>query len=119
MTYVLTCLVSFSKKCRDFLEEWNSVVSNKWILSKGFEYLPFWEETAANIILWRRKVKENYGRIFVNTLFADVVHHVESNENIKDINIFGNENQYCQDSSKIQFYHGIKSKEELEKIKFI
>lgn len=115
MTYVFTSIVSFNKKCEDFIREWKSIVDNEWIRSKGYEYLPFWEETAINIVLWRRKININLGRIFVNTLFFDVIKTIEENDDIIDQYINGVNVHYCENSSKCLFYHGIKDKEELEK----
>jgi hypothetical protein len=117
MGYVGTCLLSLNDSCLDFVSEWKSISENPYLhgLSQT-DYYPFHEETAINITYWKRGITENYGRIYVNTLYSDVVKHVEEDDNILNENIFENPNQKCVDSSKIQFYHGIVNKEELDKV---
>lgn len=116
MGYVGTCLLSFNESCIDFISEWKSISENPYLheLSQ-YEYYPFHEETAINVTYWKRNITENYGRIYVNTLNSDVIKYVEENDNIINQNIFDNPNQKCDDSNKIQFYHGIVNKEEIEK----
>jgi len=116
MRYVGTCLLSFGEKCYDFILEWKSLIENPWIKSKGFEYLPFHEETAINIILWRRGINKQYDRIFQNTGYFSTYKLVEENEGIMNMMIDGDENQMCENSSKMLFYHGIKDVDELEKV---
>ena len=79
------------------------------------EFYPIAEETAINVTLWRRNATQNYGRIFVNTLYADVVDYVESNSNIINSNIFDNVLQKCEDSERVQFYHGMIDNEQIRK----
>jgi hypothetical protein len=116
MRYVGTCLLSFGENSNDFILEWKSLIENPWIRSKGFEYLPFHEETAINIILWRRGINKQYDRIFQNTGWFSTYKLVEENEGIMNMMIDGDENQMCEDSSKMLFYHGIKDVDELEKV---
>jgi hypothetical protein len=116
MRYVGTCLLSFGEKCREIILEWKSIVENPWIRSKGYEYLPFHEETAINIVLWRRGIDKQYNRIFQNTLWFSTFKLVEENDSIINMYIDGDENQMCEDSSKMLFYHGIKDVSELEKV---
>lgn len=117
MGYVGTCLLSLNDSCLDFVSEWKSISENSYLHGiSQTDYYPFHEETAINITYWKRDITENYGRIYVNTLYSDVIKHVEEDDNILHQDIFGNPNQKCVDSSKIQFYHGIVNKEELDKI---
>ena len=96
--------------------EAKSITENEYLNQFGPEYFPFSDETPINVILWKRKADRNYGRIFVNTLYANVVQHVETNDNIIGEDIFGNNLQKCENSAKVKFYHGMKDKEELEKM---
>jgi hypothetical protein len=107
MTYVYSCALSFNEKCEDFLLEWKSITENEYLNSFDREFYPIAEETAINVTLWRRNATQNYGRIFVNTLYADVVDYVESNSNIMNAHIFDNLLQKCDDSERVQFYHGM------------
>lgn len=107
MTYVYSCALSFNQKCEGFLLEWKSITENEYLNSFDKEFYPIAEETAINVTLWRRGATQNYGRIFVNTLYADVVDYVESNSNIINSHIFDNVLQKCDDSERVQFYHGM------------
>lgn len=115
MDYVATMFISFSEKCRDLIFEWNSIIENKWILSQGKEFLPQREETAINVILWKRGVSINYPQNFVNTHRSDILQMVELSDEIFDYRIEDNMYQYCRDSSEVIFYHGFKDKIETEK----
>lgn len=115
MTYVYSCFLSFNEKCTDFIEEWKSITENPYLNKYDREYYPIAEETAINVLLWKRNVKENYGRIFVNTLFSDVILYTEEREDITETNIFGNDLQKCENSKEVKFYHGMINPEEIEK----
>jgi hypothetical protein len=120
MTYVYSCFMSFNSRCEDFIEEWKSITENPYLNKYGMEYYPVAEETAINVLLWKRGITHNYGRLFVNTLYSDVVRYVEDNENLRDVNVFGNPLQRCENSKNVQFYHGMLDPVELEQtIKFI
>lgn len=116
MKYVSTCFASFNDKCQDLLLEWKSTVENEYLMQRPSEYFAFHDETALNVIMWRRKIKQNLGRIFLNTLYSSAAIETESNDNIEDANIQGNPNQYCKKSSDILFYHGMKDQNEIENI---
>ena len=74
----------------------------------------FQDETSFNVLLWKRESTFNYGRTYLNTLFCDPLKYVEENENYHG-NVFDIPEQYCDNSSNVIFYHGIKDKTELEK----
>jgi hypothetical protein len=114
-TYVYSCCISFNDGCEDFMREWKSITENEYLNSFDREYYPIAEETSMNVTLWKRKVNENYGRIFVNTLFSDVVKYVEENVNLRNINVFDNPLQKCDDSERVQFYHGMIDPDEINK----
>jgi hypothetical protein len=116
MNYVYSCLMSMNSKCEQFMLEAKSITENEYLNQFGPEYFPFSDETPINVILWKRGANQNYGRIFVNTGYADVVQHVENNDNIVSEDVFGNDLQKCENSANVKFYHGIKDKEELEKM---
>jgi hypothetical protein len=97
------------------MREWKSITENEYLNSFDREYYPIAEETSMNVTLWKRKVNENYGRIFVNTLFSDVVKYVEENVNLRNINVFDNPLQKCDDSERVQFYHGMIDPDEINK----
>jgi hypothetical protein len=113
--YVYSCCISFNEGCEDFIREWKSITENEYLNSFGREYYPIAEETSMNVTLWKNKVDKNYGRIFVNTLFHDVVKHVEETKGIINTNIFGNNLQKCEDSERVQFYHGMIDSDEIDK----
>jgi hypothetical protein len=115
MAYVYSCCLSFNDKCEDFLAEWKSITENEYLNRFGKDYYPIAEETSANVTLWKREATENYGRVFVNTLYSDVIKYVEENDNLININVFDNLLQKCDDSSRIQFYHGMTDREEIAK----
>ena len=114
MTYVSTCFVSFNDKCQEVLLEWKSFVENEYLLSKSHEYFAFHDETAMNVILWKRGVYTNYDRIFLNTLYSEAAIEVDTDDTIQGINIQNNPNQFCKNSSNIMFYHGMKDPSEIE-----
>ena len=115
MTYVYSCFMSFNERCEDFMEEWKSITENPYLNKYDREYYPIAEETAINVTLWKRGVTQNYGKIFVNTLYSDAVQYVEENENLRGINIFDNPLQKCEDSERIHFYHGMIDRAEINK----
>jgi hypothetical protein len=115
MDYVATMFISFGDKCRDLIFEWCSIIENKWILSKGKEFLPQREETALNVILWKRGATQNYPQNFINTHRAEILQMIEQSDDIQNHTIEGNIYQYCRDSKEVVFYHGFKDKEESQK----
>ena len=116
MHYVMACLFTFNINCVDFLEEWRSICENKYLLKNHTAIFPFTDETAANVLLWKRKIYEKYDRIFVNTHKFSTFKLCEENDFIKDTLIDNNIYEQCKDSSKVYFYHGVKDKEENENI---
>ncbi len=121
MNYVYTCMVSLNEKCRDIIVEWESMCENKFLMQDSEHYFPFKDETPMNVILWRRGITENYGRIYLNTVEFNPLKFVEENENVvgdPSINygILGSDLMRCENSSNIMFYHGIKDKLELTKV---
>ena len=113
--YVYTCCISFNERCEDFIREWKSITEDEYLNSFDRAYYPIAEETSMNVTLWKNKADKNYGRIFVNTLFANVVEHVEETDGIINTNIFGNPLQKCENSDTVQFYHGMIDAEEIDK----
>jgi hypothetical protein len=114
MTYVSTCFVSFNENCQDILLEWKSFVENEYLLLKSSEYFAFHDETALNVILWKRGIDSNYGRIFLNTLYSSAATDVDTRDDIFDTNIQNNPNQFCKRSSDVMFYHGMKDQTEID-----
>ena len=79
-------------------------------------YYAFTDETPVNVLLWKKRSNDNYGRGFVNTHKFSTFKLCEENEDIKETLIDNNFYEQCEDSSKVYFYHGTKDKEENEKI---
>jgi len=116
MTYVMACFFSFDYKSQDFLEEWGSICENQYLLKNHTSVFPFTDETAANMLLWKRKKTDKYDRIFVNTHKFSTFKLCEEDQNIKKTLIDNNIYEQCEDSSKVYFYHGTKDHEENKKI---
>lgn len=116
MTYIMACLFSFDNKCQDFLEEWQSICENQYLLKNHISIFPFTDETAANVLLWKRQSTDKYDRIFVNTHKFSTFKLCEENNNIHKTLIDNNMYEQCEDSSKVYFYHGTKDREENSKI---
>ena len=116
MTYLMSCLFSFSVDCVDFLEEWQSVCENKYLLKNYTSVFPFTDETAANVLLWKRGLHQKYDRMFVNTHKFTTFKLCEESDSIKNTWIDNNMYEQCEDSSRVYFYHGTKDHEENKKI---
>lgn len=115
--YVLSCFFTFNRKCKDFLEEWFSMCSNKYLLDRRKIYFPFPDETSFNVCLWKRNITENLGFVFLNTndivvikeiekWFLEKKHIVESNKNWL----------YLNNATDVLFYHGLKNKNDMEDV---
>lgn len=121
MEYVYSNIISFSERCRDFIMEWKSICDNQYLLSKRKVFFPFPDETAINIVLWKRNATRNLGRVYLNTLEFEPFEYVEENDGIKGdpkINngIMGSDLLRCDNSSKIMLYHGIKDQNVLDRV---
>ena len=119
MNYVYTCVCSFNERCSNILREWKSMCEYTFLLEEDiFKYYPFKDETPLNVILWKRGITQNLGRIYLNTIAANPLIYIEENENIVgnayNMGIFENPNMKCENSSDIILYHGIKDKNELD-----
>lgn len=121
--YVWASMISCNKKCIDFLEEWDSIISNKYFQKNHEIYFPFQDETSLNVLLWKRGVSSTLDNIFFNTVNFESFEIVE-NKQIQSIQRTWNDitiNQdpkiyeMCKDPSKVLFYHGFKYGEELDK----
>ncbi len=116
MFYIMTCFFTYDKNCSDFLEEWQSFCENKYLLKEWYSWYAFTDETIANVLLWKRKATNNYGRGFINSHKFSTFKMCEENENIVNTLIDDNIYEQCEDSSKVYFYHATKVTEENEKI---
>lgn len=117
--YCMTCFYVFNRGCQDFLEEWQSMVDNKYIMKNRKENYPFYDETPFNMCMWKREATETLGRCFLNTHQVNIVKQVETNNDIK--NKYGNNIdehkhnwEYIENSSNIILYHGFKQKEHID-----
>jgi len=120
MKYVYSNIISFSDRCMDFLVEWKSICDNQYLLSKRRKFFPFPDETAINIVLWKRGAKNSLGAVYLNTTIFEPFAYVEENDGIlgdPDINygIMGSDLLRCENSSNIMLYHGIKDQHVLDR----
>ena len=111
--YVWTCFYSFNRNCVDFLEEWVSILHNKYLMKDRKIYHPMHDEQAFNICLWKRSAVDMLGYVFLNTHNINIIKKVEMDNNIKgvygdNIDMFGANWEYIHDSSDIILYHGVK-----------
>jgi hypothetical protein len=117
--YQGTAFYGFNRACIDFLEEWQSICKNEYLTSKDWRYLPYNEETAFNICLWKRGATESYGYIYVNTILLNVIRSTEESNDISNtrtqivLDSKGNDWTYINDSSTVIFYHGFKEIENM------
>lgn len=125
MRYVWAALFSFNNKCKDFFEEQLSILTNKYLLKKQLFYFPFGDETALNVVLWKRKADKNLGFSMLNTHMFKHVEFIEQNDVVKynfrdNLTAEGEDWQSVEDSKNILFYHGFKDIEEtLKTVNFI
>lgn len=122
--YIWASMITINKKCIDFLEEWSSIINNTYLLKYKNHYFPFREETAFNITFWKRKCNKVLDLIFFNTIEFESFLKVETNDlfnqkienytNFKtiDYKIY----ETCYGSNMVQFYHGFKPGEEINKV---
>ena len=68
MRYVWSCIFSFNDGCIDFIEEWESLCTNKYLLKNQPKYFPYQDEPAFNVCLWKRGATKNLGFGFLNTI---------------------------------------------------
>jgi hypothetical protein len=72
------------------------------------------------MLLWKYSATENLGHIFVNTHKFSTFRLIEESENLSRINIDDNPYEFCDEASKIMFYHGTKDQDQnLEIQKYI
>lgn len=123
--YLWTSMIGYGPRCRDFIQEWCSMVDNTYFHRDGMTryYMPFGDETPFNVLMWRRGCTEYLPRYFVNTTFFNTIKRVE----MEDALVFKDEinpdvllqtpsvYEKCDDSSIVQFYHGIKDTYEILK----
>lgn len=116
--YVFSCLFSFNENSRDFIEEWYSVCSNKYLLDRRKKFFPFTDETSFNVCLWKRNATKNLGYAFLNTHLLSTIKSIE--DGINSGNFIGDVYDSCglnwekvEDTEKVFFYHGIKDKDEM------
>lgn len=122
--YLWASMMSFTEKCKDFLEEWSSILNNPYLLKKNKHYFPFREETAFNVTFWKRGCNQILDLIFFNTIKFESFLKVETEDNFYqeirnytshstiDIGIY----ETCNNSSIVQFYHGLKLGEDLDNV---
>ena len=110
--YVGTGFYTFNRNCIDFIEEWISITNNKYLYKDKMKYLPYDEETAFNICLWKRGATNMLGFNYLNTSNPTLVHRVETEHLVETYgdnkDAMGALWEYIHDSSQVIFYHGFK-----------
>jgi hypothetical protein len=119
MFYNMSCFFTFNKNSMDFLEEWSSICENKYLLKNYSEYFPFTDETALNVLYWKRNVTNNYGHKFINTHKFSTFDMCENGDRITQTLIDDNMYEYCHDSNEVYFYHGFKEVDVVNKFNLI
>jgi hypothetical protein len=117
--YVWSCFYLFNRNCIDFLEEWASILYNKYLIKNREIYFPFSDETSFNVCLWKRNATNMLGFNYLNTHNADLIQRAEA-EHLVD---FYGDNydqtgalwEYINDSNDIIFYHGMKEISDIKK----
>jgi len=121
--YVWSSMISCNRSCIDFLEEWDSLVSNKYFQKNHEIYFPFQDETPLNVLLWKRGVEYNLKNRFFNTVSYDSFESVETRKiksiertwNFEIINMDPKIYEMCEDPFSVLFYHGFKYGEDLNR----
>ena len=121
MKYVYSNIISFSESCMDFLVEWKSICDNQYLLSKRRKFFPFPDETAINIVLWKRGAVRSLGCVYLNTTMFEPFEYVEENDGVigdpgNNYGIMGSDLLRCENSSDIMLYHGIKDSHVLDRV---
>jgi hypothetical protein len=118
--YVGTGFYTYNRNCTDFIEEWISITNNKYLYKDKMKYLPYDEETAFNICLWKRGATNMLGFNYLNTTNPELIHRVETE---KLVETYGDNKdalgalwEYIKDSDDIIFYHGAKDAENINEI---
>lgn len=122
--YLWSSMVSYNRNCQDFMEEWDSIVSNPYLLKNHNVYFPLSDETAFNVTMWKRDIRDFKNMIFFNTTGFESFINIETNDNVvverdTDYEMTRNDGklfEICDDSSKVLFYHGFKPGEELDRV---
>ena len=117
--YVWSCAYAYNSKARDFFEEYTSMCRNQYLQSKAKHYLPYQDETAFNICLWKRNATKNLGFAYVNVSSPNTIRLVEETEQ-KDFRVgnavdnFGCDWEYVDDPKSILWYHALKETRDME-----
>lgn len=117
--YVGTAFYTFNRNCIDFIDEWTAIMNNKYLYKYKMKYLPYDEETAFNICLWKREATNMLGFNYLNTHNAELIKRVET-EHLMDT--YGDNYdrdgaawEYIKDSNDVIFYHGMKDSIDIKK----
>lgn len=122
--YMWTSMISCNKSNLDFLNEWKQLIEDEQLMNDEDFYFPFQDETAFNALFWKNNYNHTFDLIFFNTGKYESFLKVETEESFsKDVREYHelytkNNDIYetCNNSSKVQFYHGVKEWREIEKI---
>jgi hypothetical protein len=121
--YLWSSMMTYTDKCKDFLEEWQSINNNTYLLKRDLHFFPFKDETALNVVFWKRRCTKNLDLLFFNTLKFGSLLKVETQDDFtyksdKFDNFYLLDNdiyESCDNSELVQFYHGMKPSEDLDR----
>lgn len=125
MRYVWACFFYFNRNCKNFFQDVISLLENPDLQKKDGSvscFLPFRDETAMNVLLWKYGAVENFGFGFLNShkleniLYTEFNHLLNYSFGPQHLDCNGYDWQFVHDSSKILAYHGIKNIEIYEGI---
>lgn len=122
--YLWTSMMTYTEKCMDFLEEWSSINNNPFLLKNHRHYFPFHDETAFNVTYWKRSCDQYLDLIFFNTIEFESFLKIENEDEISQEFMIYDEYvcldnriyETCKNSSTVQFYHGLKLGDNLDKV---
>ena len=110
--YRQTCLFLFNYKCFDFVKEWISLSNDVHILNNYKYYAAAYDETLANVLLWKNECHNYLGRVHIDLPnfknknifeFLSLINRPTENELLYD-NFTRIPN--ADDFVKIKFLHG-------------
>lgn len=118
--YIQNCFILFNNSHYDFILEWDSICSNKFLRKNKQQqtyYLPYPDETVFNTLLWKYKVTETLGFIHTNCHTFEAYKKGEENNFLQNELLIPNHPpSLVFDAQNLMYYHGYKNTEETHKI---
>jgi len=126
--YRQTNTILFSPECRKFIEEWDSLCKDKYIMSDWRRLTPYHEETIVNVLFWKYNLKKCLPQTFLNTVNVDTIKYFDEcnvediwNEEMNRAQIAIHEHEgsdrgwlcFKKDKSLVKLFHGMKDPEKM------